>query len=320
VCSAFSYNNLNSTNATDRKYGSLFAYSIAFIILLIVAGVVLFYVLLSFKVIPPGYGTHLIQAAIAGVLGIAVVTVLGREISRLSFRLFGQKKANMIVVVYRFIAYIALALIVLAIVGVSATALLAGGTFAGLVLGLAAQTVLSNIIAGVMLILARPYQVGDRITFTTWQYGLIVPTYPPKFFSHDSLMPGYSGQISDIDLLYTKLQLDDGTSMKVPNSVMVVAAVVSHEIKERWVRTKYEIPNTIDPDVAIRSILEKLRINEWVVNPDSVVVLVNSTTPSSFVVSIDAICKGNLEDKPRSAILVDVMHLVGELKTLTKKE
>ncbi|MDG6904381.1 MAG: mechanosensitive ion channel family protein [Nitrososphaerota archaeon] len=300
----------------EKRYARLIAYSIAFIILLVVVGVLLFYVLYVYKIVPAGFlqADRLVEAAVAAVLGFVVITALGREIGAISSRLFGQKHANMIIIVFRFVSYIVLALVILAIFGASPTALLAGGTFAGLVLGLAAQTVLSNIIAGVMIILARPYAVNDRITFFTWQYGLIVPTYPPKFFSHDSLMPGYSGEVLYIDLAYTKLQLDDGPMIKVPNSIMVQAAIVSHELKERLVRAKYEIPNTIDPNVAIEALSETLKKNQWITKPESIVILINSTTPTSYIVSIDSQCKGNMEEQPRSSILLDVMQVVSKLK------
>ncbi len=48
--------------------------------------------------------------------------------------------------------------------------------------------------------------------------------------------------------------------------------------------------------------------------PDSVKVLVNATTPTSYVVSIDAFCTGNMEEAPRSSILMDVMSVVEEFK------
>jgi Small-conductance mechanosensitive channel len=46
-------------------------------------------------------------------------------------------------------------------------AALAAGGFAGLVLGLASQDVLSNIFGGIMLLISRPYKIGDRITLST---------------------------------------------------------------------------------------------------------------------------------------------------------
>ncbi|MHB8565540.1 MAG: mechanosensitive ion channel family protein [Nitrososphaerales archaeon] len=297
---------------SQNKFGRLIAYSIAFIVLLVVVGIVLYYALYVYDFVPFSFSVA-VKLAVALALGYFVITFLGREIKTISSRFLGERRGSMAFVVYRFVSYIVLALVLLGIAGISGTALLAGGTFAGLVLGLAGQTVLSNIIAGIMVIIARPYEVDDRITFFSWQYGVIAPAYPPKFNSQDFLMPGYSGRVLDIGLAYTILQLDDGTTMKIPNSVMVVAAVVSHELKERWVRTKYEVSTTLDPKDLVPALVETLKKNEWITNRDSLSVLINVATPSSYVLSIDAICKGNFEDPPRSSILLDIMNTVKAL-------
>ncbi len=185
---------MTKISPNERRYSRLVGYAIGFVILLIVVGVLLYFALYKYNILPISSNV-LVEDVVAAVLGIVIIFFLGKEIELVSSRLFGPKRGNMIFVVFRFVSYIVLGLVLLAIAGASPTALLAGGTFAGLVLGLAAQTVLSNIIAGVMIILARPYEVGDRITFFTWQYGLIVPAYPPKFYSHETLMPGYSGLV-----------------------------------------------------------------------------------------------------------------------------
>jgi small conductance mechanosensitive channel len=305
-------NDLSNTMRDKVNFGKWILLSISFILLLIVVGIIIFYSIYVYSVIPISFST-IAKVAVSLVLGYFIITFLGKEIRQVSLKLFGERRSNMILVVYRFASYIVLALVILAIIGISGTALLAGGTFAGLVLGLAGQTVLSNIISGVMIILARPYEVGDRITLVTWQYGLIAPAYPPKFYSHDTLMPGYSGRVLDIGLAYTLLVLDDGTTMKIPNSVMVVAAIVSHELQERWVRTKYEIPGTIDPEKVLSELQLTISKNLWVSKPDTIAVLVNSANSSSYVISIDVVCKGNLEEPPRSSILLDVMGVVKRL-------
>lgn len=297
----------------ENKYGRLVGYSVAFIVLLVVAGAALYYSIYYFHLIPVS-ASLAIKLTVAAVLGFFVITFLGKEVSSVSRRALGERRGSMIFVVYRFLAYIALALALLAIVGVSGTGLLAGGTFAGLVLGLAGQTVLSNIISGLMIILARPYEVDDRVTFFTWQYGLIAPAYPPKFYSNDFLIPGYSGTIRDIGLAYTLVQLDDSTSMKIPNSVMVQAAIVSHDVNERWVRTKYEVPTLLEPETLISQLQEVVKKNEWVNKPDSVRVMVNAVASSSYVVTIDALCKGQFEEPPRSSILLDIMRTVKGLQ------
>ncbi len=105
--------------------------------------------------------------------------------------------------------------------GVSVESIFVGAGFAGIVLGLAAQTVLSNAFAGILLIFADPFRPGDRVSFITWQYGLIGPSYP-----HESIVPTYSGTVEDVGLTYTIIALDTGGTAKVPNAITIQAIVL----------------------------------------------------------------------------------------------
>jgi len=87
------------------------------------------------------------------------------------------------------------------------TALLAGVSVASIVIGIAAQSTLANLIAGLSLLLYRPFQVGDRVQLAT-----------PK-----GLM---SGTIESLSLGYTSLQSADGEQIIVPNSVMGSAVII----------------------------------------------------------------------------------------------
>lgn len=87
------------------------------------------------------------------------------------------------------------------------TALLAGVSVASIVIGIAAQSTLANLIAGLSLLLYRPFQVGDRVQLAT-----------PK-----GLM---SGTIESLSLGYTSLQSPDGEQIIVPNSVMSSAVII----------------------------------------------------------------------------------------------
>ncbi|MDG6996579.1 MAG: mechanosensitive ion channel family protein [Nitrososphaerota archaeon] len=295
------------------NYTRLLAFSVGLVVLLIAVGALFYYALYIYRLIPFSM-SEIIELVLAVVLGYVVITFLAREIRSLATKVMGPRKGNAVFTTFRFFAYIVLAIVLLSIVGLTGQELLAGGTFAGLVLGLAGQTVLSNIMAGTMLILSRPYEVGDRVTFSTWQFGMIAPIYPPKFYSNDYLIPGYTGTVADIGLLYSVVRADEGTSMKIPNSIMIQAAIVSHDVKERWVRTRYEVPASIDPKSLIEELKSALATNEWIANPDSIHILVNTTTLSSYVITIDAACKGAFEEPPRSAILLLIMQKVAELK------
>jgi small-conductance mechanosensitive channel len=113
---------------------------------------------------------------------------------------------------------IAAVLVLFSLAGVSAESLFLGSAFAGIILGLAAQTVLANVFAGLLIVLSDPYRPGDRVSFVTSSYGALAPSYP-----HEMMYPGYSGTIRDVGLVYTVIELDSGGLAKFPNSIAITA-------------------------------------------------------------------------------------------------
>ncbi len=87
------------------------------------------------------------------------------------------------------------------------TALLTGVSIVSVVIGLAAQSTLGNIIAGIAILLYRPFQVGDQIQLTT-----------PRGVE--------TGIIESLTLGYTLLRSTEGQKIVVPNSVMASAVII----------------------------------------------------------------------------------------------
>jgi small-conductance mechanosensitive channel len=95
------------------------------------------------------------------------------------------------------------------------TALLAGVSVASIVIGLAAQSTLGNLVAGLSLLLYRPFQIGDRVQ-------LNIPNVPNS---------PVSGTIESLSLGYTILRDDEGRLVIVPNSAMGSAVIFLHNTK-----------------------------------------------------------------------------------------
>ena len=94
-----------------------------------------------------------------------------------------------------------------------ATALLAGVSVLSIVLGLAAQNTLGNLIAGFSLVLYHPFEVGDVVQLTT-----------PKGLT--------TGTVESLALGYTRLGDPAGAAIIVPNSVMVSSVIILMGRKE----------------------------------------------------------------------------------------
>ena len=86
-----------------------------------------------------------------------------------------------------------------------ATGILASSAVLGLVVGLAARQTLGNIVAGIMLAVAQPIRIGDRVTFEEEE-----------------------GRVDDLTLSYTYVDPGDGRMVVIPNEKMVSGTIFNH--------------------------------------------------------------------------------------------
>jgi small conductance mechanosensitive channel len=108
---------------------------------------------------------RLAVAAILILLGWAVARNVGRALQpRLESRL-EPATAGIASFVIQLMTLVALAIVGLRMAGLEPGALAAGAGFTAIVLGLATQQTFGNVFAGVVLLSARPFQVGDRVRF-----------------------------------------------------------------------------------------------------------------------------------------------------------
>jgi small conductance mechanosensitive channel len=147
-------------------------------------------------------------AVVMVVLGWALARDLGRFTAPALFRRMDPATAGTVGFLIRLVFIGVAALLALRVAGLQPETLAVGGAITAVVLGLAAQQTLGNLIAGTVLISARPFRVGDRVRL---QAG------------------GLAGQIEGVvasqGLLYTTLA-QDRDSMMVPNNVVLTAAIV----------------------------------------------------------------------------------------------
>ncbi|MGB7685987.1 MAG: mechanosensitive ion channel domain-containing protein [Solirubrobacterales bacterium] len=90
-----------------------------------------------------------------------------------------------------------------------ATGILASTAVIGLVVGFAAQHTIGNMVAGVQIAVSQPIRIGDRISFDETE-----------------------GRVTDITLSYTYVDPGDGTSVVIPNQLLVEGIVHNHSTED----------------------------------------------------------------------------------------
>jgi small-conductance mechanosensitive channel len=147
------------------------------------------------------------------VLGWAIARDAGRSLGPALFRRMEPATAGSVGFLIRLLTAAVALLVALGIAGVNPATLVLGGAFTAVIVGLAAQQTLGNVIAGTVLLSAGPFRVGDRVRLQGGQ-----------------LAGQIEGVVSSLGLLYTTLITGQGAVM-VPNSVVLNVAIVTQRAR-----------------------------------------------------------------------------------------
>jgi len=151
---------------------------------------------------------QLATVALLLILGWTLASNVGRAAGPTFFRRMDPATAGTVGFVMRLLTMAVALLIALGVAGVSTGSLIAGGAFTAVVLGIAAQQTLGNLFAGLVLITARPFRVGERIRLQAGALGGV-----------------HEGIVSSLGLMYTTLARGQDRIL-IPNNGVLSAVVV----------------------------------------------------------------------------------------------
>jgi small-conductance mechanosensitive channel len=135
--------------------------------------------------------------------------------------------------------------------GVDVTALVTSLGIASLAIALAAQNTLSDWITGFVIILDRPFKIGDRIEL------LALDTW---------------GDVQDIGLQSTRVRTRDNRMVVVPNSVIGKNLVVNHSDPNTVYRVETHVSVGYGTDIACarQIMIDAVRAQDWVMKEERI--------------------------------------------------
>jgi small-conductance mechanosensitive channel len=146
-----------------------------------------------------------VGAGIVLIAGIIIVRLLASATRFAVERRRGDQRGAPLGLIVSGIGYLLLLLAVLSALRFKLDSLLLGGALTGVVIGIAAQQTLSNFFAGILLMVVRPFNVGDRVVLR-------------------STLGEYEGVVRDINFFYVKLRTARGP-VELPSSNVITAAI-----------------------------------------------------------------------------------------------
>jgi len=130
------------------------------------------------------------------------------------------------------IIYVTAIVLALDTLGINVMPFVAGAGVLGVAIGFAAKDTLSNLIAGVLLIIDRPFEIGDRIE--VWR----APTGSATW-----------GDVIDIGLRATKIKTTDNIVIIIPNNQIMTRDIINYTIINTKIRVRINMGIAYDADL-----------------------------------------------------------------------
>lgn len=239
------------------------------------------------------FGLKVLAALVAFFVGRLVIRWI-RKIVRRSFERSGADKGveQFVDSLLKYGLYALLVFSLISSLGFDTTSVAAVLASGGVAIGLALQGSLSNFAGGVLILLLKPFVVGDYII-------------------EDS--NGKEGTVKEIQIFYTKLSTIDNKTIVIPNGMLTNNSITNATAKdERQLDLRVGI--SYDADIRqAKSVIENLLIkDECIIKNEQINVFVHELADNAVVLGIRAWVKNEEYWETRWRLLEEIKLLLDE--------
>lgn len=211
------------------------------------------------------FGIDIIIAVIIFVIGKFIIKFILKFVDRIFAKSSADEGvAKFIHSVLKVALYIILAITICGQIGIETTSFAAIVASGGLAIGLAFEGSLSNFAGGVMILIMKPFTVGDYIESN-----------------------GVEGTVYKIDIFYTSLKTVDNKSVKLPNGTLSNSILTNYSMNEKR-RVDVEVGIGYDDNIELaHNELEKV-MNSYsnIMRDESNVVVVKNLADSAIIMEV----------------------------------
>ena len=222
--------------------------------------------------------TNLCTTVVGKVLLAIVVWFVGKFIVNKLLGLVGKIKVldkiepntrTFVLSALKWLLYVILVVSIVAILGVPMASVITVLGTAGAAIALSLQGSLSNLAGGIMLVIFRPFKVGDFVEAS-----------------------GVTGTVKEITLFYTVLNTVDNCRINVPNGALMNANIVDYSAEEtRRVDLSFASAKSEDPKKIQDLMLEVMGQNEKVLKDPAPFARLSGGTNEAMQFTARAWCK-----------------------------
>lgn len=218
------------------------------------------------------FGVKLIMAALVLLIGLKVAKFVVNKIGKgKAFAKLDSNVGALILSALRLVFNTLIIIIAVQILGVPSATIIAAIGSCGLAIGLALQGGLSNIAGGVMILVFKPFHIGDFIS-----------------------TPSGDGTVEDIGLFYTKLVTIDNRLINIPNSALSSSTVTNLSAKPtRGIDIDVTVAFGSDTDLVRKTLLKVADDCPMVLKDPAPMVFLSNNKDSAITATLRVVVNGS---------------------------
>ncbi len=217
------------------------------------------------------YGGKIILAIVVLIVGSIVIKLLNKAFRRMMDRSkLEETVKHVLQSVIKILLYLVLIIAVIGILGVPMSSVIAVLASCGLAVGLALQGALGNLAGGLMILIFKPFKIGDYVDAA-----------------------GAQGTVTDISVFYTTMMTVDNKRIVVPNGGLMNANVTNFSSADlRRVDLDFKITNDIDAELVKSVLLKAEQETEGVLADPAPFARLSAVDDDTYIFTVRAWCKG----------------------------
>ena len=217
-----------------------------------------------------GAGGSIVEAILVSIVGFIAIKYIMKVLKKLKgFEKLDQTMTRFILNLIKWVLYVMLIIAVIGILGVPMAQVIAVLASAGVAVGLALQGALSNLAGGILLMIMRPFKVGDYVD------------------AADA-----SGFVQAINLFYTVILTIDNKRITVPNGNLMNSNVVDYTAEpKRRVDLVFACAKSEKPAEIQQCILDAVATSKYALTDPEPFARISGGTNESMEFTVRVWCK-----------------------------
>ena len=216
-----------------------------------------------------GFGGKIVVAILVWIVGSFAVKALSKAVEKAIAKTKLDETVKRVALnIAHALLYVILVISIIQVLGVPMSSVIAVLASCGLAVGLALQGALSNLAGGLMILIFKPFRVGDYIESS-----------------------GAEGFVRDISIFYTTIMTIDNKQIFVPNGDLMNANITNYTAApQRRIDQDFKITNDSDADMVKAVLLTAVKETEGVLSDPAPFTRMTAVDDDTYIFTVRAWC------------------------------